>query len=299
MIIYFLGKKNISRKNIILDSDFSEIFNLEMENSLVSSEFFDRDIISRKDFNHCSFTNISFKETEFKDINFLNCIFFNCYFRETKFLNVSFTGCKFIDCNFRKIKDNGGITFKFCFFENSPIKYEFINNCLPREASISIDIIQNLERESYRLGFYDEYLQYKKKLIKLREKDLKERFLRRDDWYCGHYNKKESFKAFLDWIVSKVSGYIWGYGESFFYLIISFLCITIIIWFLFIFFDSKNIQDINYLRVLLNILNNTFGSSSETEINLSQELVFLLHKIISILWVALLISLFNRRVLKK
>ena len=289
--MYNIGKEN---------ADFISCKHLN--NKIIASQFFDgKEIEKEEKISHCCFINVSFKNSKLKSLNFENCVFFHCYFRATKVVNCQFTGCKFIDCNFRKIESKGKSVFKFSSFKDCQIQYNFMKKCLPKEPSISKDMLQNLENESYRLGLYDEYLKYKYKRIQINENRLKAAFLRKDEWNKAHFTTLESFKLGIDWLWSKMNGITWGYGEKLVNLIGSFL-ITTVIFFLLFWKCFDTASDTTFTDVVIFSLENIFSSGNENIFISNQfylDSLILLQKILSILFLALLISLFTRRVLKK
>ena len=274
-----------------------------LNNKIIASQFFDnKEITKKQKISHCCFTNVSFKNSRLKKLNFENCVFFNCYFRDTEMIDCQFIGCKFIDCGFRKLNPFGENVFKFTTFRGCQIRYDSMLKCLPKEPSISQDIVQNLENESYKLGLYDEHLKYKYKRIQINENRLKDAFLRKDDWNKGHFTILESCKAGLDWLLSKINGMIWGYGEQFFKLIISFLIFVLLFIFIFWkFFDIDN--GITFPDIVIFSLENILSAGYTKNIFFSGsfflDFIILVQKILSILFLALFISLFTRRVLKK
>ena len=60
----------------------------------------DGKIIEKPTYEHCTFANISFKETRLVDGRFLNCVFVACFFRKTDVQSCNFSSCRFIDCEF-------------------------------------------------------------------------------------------------------------------------------------------------------------------------------------------------------
>ena len=290
--MYNIGKKSVN---------FISCQNLN--NKIIASQFFDNKEIKKEEkISHCCFTNISFKNSKLKKLNFENCVFFHCYFRETEIIDCKFIGCKFINCGFRKINPIGENIFKFSTFKDCQVRYNFMIKCLPKEPSISKNIVQNLEIESYRLGMYSEYLKYKYKRIQINESCLKDAFLRKDNWNKGHFTILESFKAGSDWLVSKMNGMIWGYGERFSKLIISFLFINIIL-FIFIFWKFFDIAiGVTFFDIVIFSLENILSSGDKNIFisdHFSLEFIILFQKTLFILFLALFISLFTRRILQK
>ena len=288
-----IGKKNL---------DLISYEDSEIKNKVIASQFFDEKIIEKKEFSHCCFSNISFKNSKLQSLIFINCTFFNCYFRGTVLSNCQFTGCKFIDCNFRKIQsalENTKNTFAYSTFENCHLKYEFMLKCLPKEPNISREIVQNLEDESYKSGSYDEYLKYKYKRIHINENHLKSAFLRKEDWYKKNFNRSKSYISGLKFLYSKIIGLVWGYGEKLLNLIISFLLVNIVL-FSIIFWCFYNYT---FYEAILLSFQEIFAVNGKNIIKPDESslLFFILvsQKILSILFITLFVSLFMRRVLKK
>ena len=292
--MYHIGKDHLD-----LDLDLKSC-DEKIKNKYISSQLFDDKSIENKKFYHCVFANISFKNAKLKDLSFLNCVFFNCYFKEAEIENCEITGCKFIDCNFRKIKISSkeDSTFQYSCFKNCYVPYDVMEKNLPIQPNISEEMVRNLEIETYQLGAYEEYLKYKRKRISLDEKRLGKAFHRADDWNKGHYTRKESWGALLDWLWSKFKGFIWGHGENGWKLLASFLVLVFLLPFVFLL-----TYGVSFGNAILVSFENIFSVNTPEVIQLNSQLslriLLLIQKIGSISYVALFISLFTRRILKK
>ena len=91
----------------------------------------DHQCVDSAECHHCTFVNLGFKGTRFRNSQFLNCIFVNCYFRRSDFSNCTFTGCWFIDCNFDHVALKG-CSFQYSRFRNCQIPYSEMEFSLPR-----------------------------------------------------------------------------------------------------------------------------------------------------------------------
>ena len=291
--MYHIGKEQ-------LNSNLCD--HTKLENKNISSQFFDDNEIKQKEFYHCFFSNVSFKNSQLKDLTFLNCTFFNCYFKEAKMQKCKITGCRFINCNFRKLispnDEKEKNIFQYSHFKNCYIEYVFIEKNLPEEPNISKEIIKNLEIETYQLGIYEEYLQYKLKRIELDEKQLWKAYRRADEWNKGHFTEKESKRAGWKWVYSKLMGVMWGHGEKFLPLFLSFFIFLCVFTILF-----KIVGNIEWHNAILasieNILSVNSNSIEMTNQSLAVRLVQIFQRIFSVLFLALFISLFTRRILRK
>ena len=315
--MYELGKKDITKKELqnILDHKVSTIQdkafdscrfdellkNKQNEKKDKQSED-DQIAITHIEFVHCSFSNVSFKEVLLKFLKFENCTFFNCYFSNSKINNCSFIGCRFINCNFRKAMWSFN-EFKYLTFQGCFIEYKYMIQNLPQEPDISREMCNNLRVEASKLGKTEDALKYKLKKIAFDEEHLKNIIMVADEWYAGHFNWWDIFKSILKLLRSKINGLTWGYGENFKNLFFSFIFFMTLFFLALFYLDSNG--SIDFLN-LLNLACDTLKKSFQNILSMKRDFnsdahawLFIIQKAISMLFLALLISLFTRRILKK
>jgi len=174
-----------------------------------------------------SFVRLGMKEAVFKDCSFTKSSFEDLYFRKAKFNNIQFTGSKFSYCNFDKAIFQT-CDFSYCSFFYCKLPLEEIKSCLPYEANLRRDLARNLRKNYEMLGdkkSADEFLDIE---IKAFETELQDIFLSKTDYYKQHFNFREQLSSGIKYLLSKASGWIWGYGHRIFRLFFSFLMIILL-----------------------------------------------------------------------
>lgn len=166
------------------------------------------------EFKHCTFANVSFKNSKFDQVSFTNCTFISCYFRDTKLQNCHFAGCRFISSDLSKV-DVRSCDFRYYnTFHDCFIKYGKMRESLPGQGNLKAHLCVNLAREARRAGFrYDEGL-YRQDGAKAREKHLGAAVLGSTQWFKEHYKGTDRVVAAYKWAVSRLRGYAWGYNRS-------------------------------------------------------------------------------------
>lgn len=178
-------------------------------------------------FKHCTFGNISFKKVTLQNAEFLNCVFIGCYFRRAKLKNARFTGCRFIDCKFPHVSIES-CDFRQSSFRGCQIAYSEMFYMLPSEPNLREEISRNLALESAALGLYSESRKYHMAEIGAREEHLKSAFLGKSEWYKSHFNFIDRVRAFFQWLLSRLNGCLWGYGERVWVLIRNLLLVSLL-----------------------------------------------------------------------
>ena len=175
------------------------------------AERHDHKTINSADYKHCTFVNLGFKETIFRDSQFLNCIFVGCYFRHSELRNCNFTGCKFVECDFEHITLRS-CEFRYSRFRDCHIKFQEIEYSLPREPNLREDLCRNLSIESWRLGLSQQAKLYRTAELQSREEHLSAAVFHGSQWYVEHFGGKRRFRALIDLTVSRINRWLWGYG---------------------------------------------------------------------------------------
>jgi len=181
------------------------------------------------DFTHCTFGGISFKRVTVQNAGFLNCVFIDCYFRRTELRNTRFTGCRFIDCRFPYVVVKS-CDFRHSSFQGCQLAYSEMVHSLPSEPNLREEIARNLALESAALGLYSESRKYRMAEIRAREEHLLSAFLGRSQWYRDHFDFTNRVKTFIEWLLSKLNGLLWGYGEKWWVLMRNLLLVSLLLF---------------------------------------------------------------------
>ena len=104
---------------------------------------YDDRAIEKSDFQHCTFSNISFLRTRIKDVRFIDCVFFGCYFRRSEINGCTFTGCRFFDCDFSYVAMHGS-NLRYVKFDSCALDYDTAKHNLPNEHNLREELCKNL-----------------------------------------------------------------------------------------------------------------------------------------------------------
>ena len=168
--------------------------------------------ISSPNCQHCTFSNISFKETLFSDGDFLDCVFVGCYFRRSVITNCRFVGCRFIDCNFNHIALKS-CDFRYSVFRDCQVNYAEMEYSLPGEPNLREELARALSIESARLGLSREARLYRIAEIRAHEEHLWAATLGKSLWYREHFDIFARIRTLLSLVGSLLNRWMWGYGE--------------------------------------------------------------------------------------
>ncbi len=172
-----------------------------------------------------SFIRLGLKEAVFKDCSFTQSNFEDSYFRKAVFKNVRFTGSSFRFCNFDKASFQA-CDFRYCNFYHCKLPKDEIKSCLPPEPNLRRDLARNLRANYEMIGDRKSADTFLDTEIQAYENELKAIFYSKTEYYKTHYNLLGQIEAGIKFIVSKLSGMVWGYGHRVARLILSFFLIT-------------------------------------------------------------------------
>ena len=176
------------------------------------SERIDKKKLQNLDFKHCTFSNISFKESTLENGKFLNCVFVACYFRRSTLVHLDFFGCRFIDCNFSRVTIHRS-RFDYSVFRQCQIPFVALEHNLPSEANLREELARNLFMESRALGLHSEARDYRLAALEAQEAHLIAAISGRSEWYRSHFHFSARVKAGIRLAISLFNRYFWLYGE--------------------------------------------------------------------------------------
>lgn len=181
--------------------------------------------IADKNITASSFIRLGMKEAVIKDSSFTQSNFEDSYFRKAVFKSVRFTGSSFRFCNFDKASFQA-CDFRYCNFFQCKLPKDEIIACMPPEPNLRRDLARNLRANYEMIGdkkSADAFLDIE---IQANKEELKAIFLSNTEYYKEHYNLIDQLIAGLNFIGSKLSGMIWGYGHRVGRLFVSYFMIT-------------------------------------------------------------------------
>lgn len=244
---YLLGRQVTAIRDVIENKELIQKYSDKLFiNERPDSEF----NVKGLNIHNCTFASIGFKKSKFDQFDLAHCIFIECYFKKSYLQNTNFTACKFINCNFEDCTFVS-CDFSYAMFQNCIIDFDILHYNLPGRHNVRWKLCTNLALESLRIGNDEEYRKYYFEEKKSSEKHYLQMFLKPDDYYKNHYSSWESFVGLLKFTGSKMSKYLWGYGEKLSYLITNMMLVILAFTFLYLFSGPVfKINEINSQRQL-------------------------------------------------
>lgn len=181
------------------------------EDKTIAAQRFEDGRVSKAEYKHCTFINVSFKGTTIEESKFLDCTFIHCYFRYANLKNCSFVGSRFIDCRFPhlavSICDFMYATFTGCTISSKEMAYS-----MPAQDNLREELARNLSVEAGRLGMPYESGTYREIEIQAREGHLWAAVVAKSQWYRDHFDPLARVQAFSEYTLSLLNRWMLGYG---------------------------------------------------------------------------------------
>ena len=185
--------------------------------------------LAKPTYEHCTFANISFKESELEGGQFLNCAFIACYFRKSDIRNCSFSSCRFINCEFPGASF-GGCDFRYTRFVGCYVSFAEIEHNLPQEPNLREELARNLSREAATLGDSRNARTYRLCEVQARESHYRAAVMAQSKWYRDHYDAFARIDVALRLIVSLINRMLFGYGERLWVLVRNYAIATFVLF---------------------------------------------------------------------
>ena len=219
---YFVGRA-LSKLDGILPSQ-------KVEQVYFANEKIDtKNTLSHLLINNSTFSNMGFKQTIAEQCDFSFCVFIDCYFKRATLNQVKFQSCKFINCNFEGATFIG-CDFQYAEFEGCYIPYAAMKDNLPHtRENINGALCRALSIECLNLGAIEDY-----KLYLFEERNageihaIRKLFHPSESTYYKKYSFFDGLEGLLYFIRSKISKYLWGYGEKMSVLLRNILLVVLI-----------------------------------------------------------------------
>lgn len=269
---YFKG--GVLLNQFILGKNPRSINNIESrtqyEDQIFANERPDDQFIKEKlDIQQSTFANIGFRGAKIKESDLSHNVFINCYFKKTSIWNTNFTGSKFINCQFDGVNIQHS-DFIYCSFENCYISYDDMFSNLPVEYNLRERLCRNLALECLKAGQDIDYKKYFFSEKKARELHDFETFRLNVKPYYKNKTGYQKITSLLNYINSKVSKILWGYGEDIYRLFIAMGLVILIYAFIYIIAGNSfkyQINDIstfklNFIDAFYHSFSSFFTSSS-------------------------------------
>jgi hypothetical protein len=176
----------------------------------------------------CRFKRCGIRDARFTNSSITQSLFEDCYMRKGHFANVQFTGTTFRNCNLERASFQG-CDFRFSTFVNTRLNRNEIIACLPIESNLRRDLARNLRKNFEALGDKESADVFMKIEIQANEDELLSIFRRATEYYKKRYSPVEQLNAGLEFLSSKTSGMVWGYGHRVTRLLISFVVVALVL----------------------------------------------------------------------
>jgi len=166
-----------------------------------------------KSLQRCRFFRCGFKSAILEDCTFNHSRFSDCYFRKAQLRRVSFVGCEFRDCKFDEAFFDG-CHFDNAEFLNCSITYRQMQPSLPIHENVRWRLTRNLRINAQNRGEADESRRFLFAELSASEQyNYRKAFDWDDPYYGKKYKPLERLSAFWQWLLSKISNFLWGHGE--------------------------------------------------------------------------------------
>lgn len=200
------------------------------EDCLFVNQRFDDQTLPEGLYVRCTFANVSFLRATLDRVRFSACVFEDCYFRETTLNTCRFSGTRFIDCDFVK-PTILGCDFSYARFRGCFPPKEEIEASLPAEHNMREALTSNLASEAEKAGNQTEARKYRLAAIRAGEQHLLAGARARTQYYRDHFpNSLDRIGALSRYLLSRLNGYLWGYGERGWPLLRSVIAVALVIW---------------------------------------------------------------------
>lgn len=184
-----------------------------VSDALFQADRADNQLFEGAHFKHCTFANVSFKDTRLVSCTFENCAFIDCYLRRTVIDSSKFLGCKFVTCEFPKTSFRQ-VTFEFPQFRGCWVRFDAIAASLPVEPNLRRQMADNLGREAEAAGATRDARMYRLRAHKALERYLWNGATGADQWSREHFpGLADRSLAALQVVGRWANRLLWGYGE--------------------------------------------------------------------------------------
>lgn len=208
---YFSGRENKKTSDIIA----KDSSNVNIENAVFANERVDASWDkARVKIHNSTFAKMGFLNSKFKQCDLSFCVFINCYFKKAYFEQTKFIGCIFINCNF-DMATFLNCDFRYSTFEGCFIAYNQMRTNLPHDQeNLCADICRNLSMQCLNLGEIEDYKAYLFEEKAAGEIHAIRKLFHAHNTYYSKYSFFEGVEGLFVFLRSKMSKYLWGYGEK-------------------------------------------------------------------------------------
>jgi hypothetical protein len=196
---------------------------------MIAAQRLDGRVLKGRNFSHCTFANVSFKEAKLTDSEFLDCTFVNCYFRRSRVINCRFVGSKFYGCEFPRIALQS-CDFRYATFFACAVPFGEMEHSLPSEPNLREELAAGMAVAADERGWTSQAKDYRLAAIGAREEHLVAAVRSNSTWYKDHFPPLRRARACVQLIASKLNGFLWGYGERWGILLRNLILISVVVF---------------------------------------------------------------------
>ena len=215
---YFIGRERKTLTDLVKQGSTSKVelacFVDEKIDDKVGEKVDDKFVLTHLIINNSTFSNIGFKKTKAQQCDFSFCVFINCYFKWAELQQVKFQSCEFINCNFEHASFIG-CDFQYAELSGCYISYAAIKSNLPHEReNINRSLCRTLSIQCLQLGAVEDYKQFLFEERSAGEIHAIRKLFHSSTSYYKKYSLLDGLEGLLYYTRSKISKYLWGYGEK-------------------------------------------------------------------------------------
>ena len=183
------------------------------ERTQFEDEQHDAAVYIRVDFQFCTFIKIGLRNSTFKQCTFRHCEFIDCYLVGATFEHCNFIGSTFRSCN-----------FTWADFPNSQLDYTKYSDCAPillqvekqkpKDPQAAAKFFRNLALEHRASGNWQEVDRLIHQSYRERERHFWFAITGQNAHYKDRYGGFRRVRYGVRYVLSRISGVVWGYGVS-------------------------------------------------------------------------------------
>lgn len=232
---YFAGRSEMKV------SEIPDDVSLKIENKIFANERIDKNWNkTHLKISNSTFAKMGFRSSKFVQCDLSFCVFIDCYFKSAIFEQTNFLSCVFINCNF-DLATVINCDFQYATFDGCFLTYNQMKGNLPHDReNLCADLCRNLSLQCLNLGQIDDYKAYLFEEKAAGETHAIRKLFHKRGKYYDKYTLLEGLEGLFVFLRSKLSKFLWGYGEKM-GLLLRNIIITLLVYAIIYFSNSANI----------------------------------------------------------
>lgn len=252
----------------------------------------------------CQFHQIGARNAKITNSSLTQCMFVDTYLRDASFSNVQLTGSTFRNCNLTRTRFQG-CDLSYCVFQNTSFDKNEIAANLPCQPNLKRALARNLRKNCEDLGDKKSADFFMDIEIAAEEQEYCNRFFRRTAYYRDKYTSVDQVKAGAQFLKSRFSGLVWGYGHRIWRLIVSYALLILVFSFvtsycrlLFIVDNMPSARAMSLWESFYYVLSDTlgFGAGPVIPATVSAQILHLSQSFLGTIFLAMLVAALYRKI---